>query len=95
MGKVVTDIVIINLLDELKADEGIIQRSAIRKIELKGVLVDTGATTLCLTKSSIQKLGLRVLREANVSTASGFMPMKIYEGLKIMIEVRHEVYDWR
>ena len=54
MGKVHTSIVIINRADQIRAEDGTIFAEQIRSITLKQVLVDTGATTLCLPSNLIQ-----------------------------------------
>ena len=56
MGKVVVKIEISNNKDILKAEENIIAAKEIRSITLETVLVDTGATTLCLPKKYIEQL---------------------------------------
>lgn len=61
MGKVLTNITIINNADQIRAEDGTISNEQIRSVTLENVLVDTGATTLCLPADVIAKLGLRVL----------------------------------
>ena len=58
MGKVLTTITVTNRIDEAKAKEGLIAPEKFRSITLDNVLVDTGATTLCLPKGTITQLGL-------------------------------------
>ena len=57
MGKVITTLVITNRLDEAKAEDGLIPMEQVRSVTLENVLVDTGATTLCLPKDVIARLG--------------------------------------
>ncbi|NEP83538.1 MAG: aspartyl protease, partial [Okeania sp. SIO3B3] len=48
MGKVTTTLTVANRIDQVKAEEGLISPEQIRSVTLENVLVDTGATTLCL-----------------------------------------------
>lgn len=50
-----------------------------RSLTLENVLVDTGATTLCLPATAIAKLGLDLLREVDVSTANGLSKARIFQ----------------
>lgn len=51
---------------------GLIPPSKIRFFTLKDVVVDTGATTLCLPANIIAELGFDLLKEVDVATAKGF-----------------------
>jgi hypothetical protein len=48
MGKVTTTITVPNLVDRILADRGFISADEIRSLTLENVLVDTGASRLCL-----------------------------------------------
>jgi predicted aspartyl protease len=48
MGKIYTTITVINRADQIRAEDGTIAPEQIRSLTLENVLVDTGATTLCL-----------------------------------------------
>jgi len=58
MGIITTKITVTNLVDEILAERGFIPSEQIRSITLDKVLVDTGATRLCLPGDIITKLGL-------------------------------------
>jgi hypothetical protein len=58
MGKVFTTLTVINRADQIRAEDGTITSEQIRSVTLKNVLVDTGATTLCLPQSVTAQLGL-------------------------------------
>jgi hypothetical protein len=47
-GKVTTTLAIVNLIDRADAEGGMIPIEQIRSVTLENVLVDAGATTLCL-----------------------------------------------
>ncbi len=69
MGKVTTTLTILNLIDQADAERGMIPMEQVRYVTLENVLVDTGATTLCLPKDVIARLGLRILKQVVVETA--------------------------
>jgi clan AA aspartic protease len=71
MGKVLTNLTVINRADQLFAEAGYILEEQIRSVTLEDVLVDTGATTLCLPADVIAKLGLNVSKEVDVATGIG------------------------
>jgi hypothetical protein len=52
MGKVFATLTIINRADQILAEAGVRSEEEIRSLVLKNVLVDTGATTLCLPKDA-------------------------------------------
>ena len=63
MGKVLTKLTIINRADQVLAARGFIPLDQVRSVTLGNVLVDTGATTLCLSSATIAELGLELLKE--------------------------------
>ncbi len=93
MGKVLTTMTVTNVSDALKAEEGELSASAVRTVTLDRVLVDTGATLLCLPASIIQQLGLKVLREVTVSTATGIQSARIFRGVNLSILGRDGIFD--
>lgn len=85
MGKVLITVKITNRGDEILAGREVISQEQVRSVTLKNVLVDTGATTLCLPSDVIAKLGLELLREVNVATATGIAKARIFQDAKITI----------
>jgi predicted aspartyl protease len=83
MGKVLTTLTITNRADQVLATRGFIASGEIRSLTLKNVLVDTGATTLCLPAEAITTLGLELLKEVYVSTATGISKAKIFRDATI------------
>ncbi|MGD2180497.1 hypothetical protein WB391_05170 [Lusitaniella coriacea LEGE 07167] len=65
MGKVLTTLTIANRADQILATRQIIPPEQVRSLTLENVLVDTGATTLCLPTDAIARLGLELLKEAS------------------------------
>src|SRR4028119_775741 len=85
MGKVITTIVIRNRIDEAKAEDGLLPIEQVRSVTLENVLVDTGATTLCLPKDVIARLGLKILKQVVVETATGISEARIFRDASISL----------
>ncbi|KAM3089997.1 retroviral-like aspartic protease family protein [Phormidesmis sp. 146-35] len=70
-----------------------ISETQIRSVTLENVLVDTGATTLCLPSETIAQLGLQILKEVNVSTAMGIGKARIFQDAKISLRGREGTFE--
>lgn len=93
MGKVTTTIKITNQIDLTLAERGFIPEEQIRSITLNNVLVDTGATRLCLPKNIILELGLPMQGEADVKIAIGVEKVRIFKMLSLSVEGREGVFN--
>lgn len=93
MGKVYTTITLMNRADQILAENDVIPLEQIRSITLENVLVDTGATTLCLPPETIAQLGLRLLREVNVATAMGMGKARIFRDATLIIQGREGTFE--
>lgn len=93
MGKVLATLTLTNLGDRLQAMQGAIATDQVRSITLNNVLVDTGATLLCLPDTIINQLGLTVLREVDVATAAGFKKARIFQGVNLSLAGREGTFD--
>ncbi len=93
MGKVLTRLTITNRLDEGLAARGVIPADAVRSVTLENVLVDTGATTLCLPQEEIARLGLDLLREVEVATAQGLGRARLFQDAKITLLGRTGTFE--
>lgn len=93
MGKVVTALTIINRADQSAATRGFIPQEQVRSISLDNVLVDTGATTLCLPADIIAELGLELLKEVDVETANGVSKARIFRDATISILGREGTFE--
>lgn len=93
MGKVSVTLTIINRADQIRAEDGTIPVEQIRSVTLKDVLVDTGATTLCLPQAVIAQLGLRLLREVDVATAMGIGKARIFQDAKLVLLEREGTFE--
>ena len=93
MGKVITTLVITNRIDEAKAEDGLIPIEQVRSVTLENVLVDTGATTLCLPKDVLARLGLKILKQVVVETATGISEARIFQDAKISLCGREGTFE--
>jgi clan AA aspartic protease len=93
MGKVHTTLTIANRADQVLVENGFWSEDRIRSITLSQVLVDTGATTLCLPSDLICQLGLKLLKEVPVATATGITTARIYQDAKISLYGREGTFE--
>jgi clan AA aspartic protease len=93
MGKVLTAITVTNRADQVLAERGFIAVDQVKTITLQDVLVDTGATTLCLPADMIEALGLELLKEVPVSTAAGITTARIFQDAKISLCGREGTFE--
>ena len=93
MGKVTTPLPIINRADQIRAQDGTIAVEQVRSAQLPEVLVDTGATTLCLPAEMIAQLGLERLKEVEVSTAMGIGKARIYRDATLVLCGREGTFE--
>ncbi|NEQ39514.1 MAG: aspartyl protease [Okeania sp. SIO3I5] len=93
MGKITTTLVITNRIDEAAASRSLISAEEVRSIVIKDVLVDTGATTLCLPPEAIAQLGLEILKEVDVMTATGISKARIFQDAKISLLGREGTFE--
>lgn len=93
MGKITTTLVVTNRGDQVLAERGVILDEEVRSLTLKDVLVDTGATTLCLPANVISQLGLSLLKEVNIVTATGLGKARIFQDAKISLRGREGTFE--
>ncbi|MGF1523225.1 MAG: retroviral-like aspartic protease family protein [Leptolyngbyaceae cyanobacterium] len=93
MGKILTSLTITNRADQVLASRQVIAPEEVRSLTLKNVLVDTGATTLCLPAETIDQLGLELLREVEVSTAAGINKARIFRDASITLLGREGTFE--
>ncbi|MBD2495353.1 aspartyl protease family protein [Nostoc sp. FACHB-280] len=92
MGKVTTKITVTNQIDQTLAERGFIPVEQIRSITLHDVLVDTGATRLCLPKNMILDLGLPLQGEVDVKIATGVHKARIFKMVNLAVEGREGTF---
>lgn len=93
MGKIITPLTVTNRADQNVAARGFMPPDQIRSVTLNNVLVDTGATTLCLPASIIAQLGLELLKEVDVETANGIGKARIFQDAKISLMEREGTFE--
>ena len=93
MGQVYTHVRVANAIDLALVKRGLLTGDEARELELDNVLIDTGATGLCLPRRIIDSLGLEMLREVQVSTAAGIQTTRLYGDVRLQIEDRIGTFD--
>lgn len=93
MGKIITTLTITNRIDQANARQGLIPVEQVRSLTLDHVLVDTGATTLCLPSNAIAQLGLELLKEVDVATANGFSKARVFRDASISLLGREGTFE--
>ncbi len=93
MGKVLATLTITNRADQVMASRGFAPDDQIRSVTLEDVLIDTGATTLCLPAKVIEDLGLELLREVDVATANGISKARVFQDAKISLCGREGTFE--
>ena len=93
MGKIYTSVTLINRADQILAEANVISPEEIRSVTLENVLVDTGATTLCLPPEVIAQLGLKLLKEVDVATATGISKARIFRDATIFLCGREGTFE--
>jgi predicted aspartyl protease len=93
MGKVTTTITVTNWVDEVLAERGFIEPEQVRSVTLEKVLVDTGASRLCLPKDVIDCLGLKCSGENDIKTPIGVRKARLFDGIKLTVQGRTGQYN--
>lgn len=93
MGKVVVPVKVENLEDQYKAHQGLIPVDQVRTLDVADALVDTGATGLMIPKRLIPQLGLRPTRLRQERTVGGYIPMQMYEAVRLTVQGRECVVE--
>lgn len=93
VGMLFASITIANDYDDERVESGLLDPAGVRRVELREVLVDTGASDLCLPADLIRTLGLRRLRTIDVQTAGGVHQSELFRGALLSIEDRVGVFN--
>lgn len=93
MGQVIATLTVTNRLDRVLSERGFIPNTEIRSCILTDVLVDTGATLLCLPSAIISQLGLVQGGEASVETTAGIQIGRIYRDVELSFGDRLGTFD--
>ena len=93
MGRVTATIAVTNEVDKILADRGFISTDQVRSITIDNVLVDTGATRLCLPEEIIAQLGLTLVGEIDGHTVIGSRRFRLFKNVSLAIAGREGRYD--
>lgn len=93
MGRILTTLTITNRADQVLAKNGAILPEQIRSVTLDDVLIDTGATTLCLPQDVVAQLGLELQKEVDVATAMGIGKARIFRDAVISLCDREGTFE--
>jgi predicted aspartyl protease len=93
MEQVIATITVTNWVDHVLAQRGFITADEVRSCTLDNVLVDTGATLLCLPSEVITQLGLVEGEVANVEAAAGVKQGRIFRGVELSLFDRKGTFD--
>ncbi len=85
MGKVIATLTITNRANQRLANRGYMPPADVRSMTLDNDWGDTGATTLCLPAEAIAPLGLELLKEVRVATATGESTARIFRDADIQL----------
>ena len=84
MGRAIVEVEVQNYDDIVLRDSGADPGREVRRATVNA-LVDTGSALLCLHRSEIRELGLRIARSAEVRTGNGTVERAIYRAAQITI----------
>ena len=93
VGQVIAAIHVTNRIDQVLAQQGFISAEEVRSCTLDNVLVDTGATMLCLPAAIIRQLGLVQWGEANVETTAGVQLGRFFRDVNLCLGERQGAFD--
>jgi hypothetical protein len=85
MARIVVDVTFANCLDEMDARQGRLADDAVRRVQFPEVLAGRPASHILLPAGAIQSLGLQFNRRVEVSTASGPIATKLFDGVTVKI----------
>jgi hypothetical protein len=88
IGKVLVTAKIENLADLFDAEKGVLPDDQVRRIEVQGAVIDTGATTLLLPKRMVAALGLKQLRTRHSRGLGGDFMLPMYGTVRLTIQGR-------
>ena len=93
MGKVTVDLTVTNHIDQILAERGFIETTQIRSVFLTDVLVDTGASRLCLPADVIRQLELPVEGEVDARIAVGVQSLRVFKEVDLAVCGRRGTFN--
>ncbi len=89
-----TRVRLVNFVDEVLSQRGVIRPEEVRSFELDEAVVDTGSTRLVLTAELVQRLGLTIVGEISVRYADDRTARKpIARGVLVEVLGRDSIFD--
>ncbi len=89
-----TRVRLVNFVDEVLSQRGVIRPEEVRSYELDDAVVDTGSTRLVLTDDLVQRLGLPIVGEVFVRYADDRTARKpIARGVLVEVLGRDSIFD--
>ena len=93
VGQIRVEVTVKNELDVQAASEGHLAAVNVRRATLSDVLVDTGATTLCLPADVVAALGLPYKRNAMAETAIGYHEIRVFGQATVALMGRENTFE--
>ncbi|MEM7062238.1 MAG: aspartyl protease [Cyanobacteria bacterium P01_B01_bin.77] len=93
MGKVTVELTVTNHIDQILAERGFIDADQVRSMTLTDVLVDTGASRLCLPADVIRQLGLPFEGEVDARIAVGVQSLRVFKEVELAICGRQGTFN--
>jgi predicted aspartyl protease len=85
VGQVFETLTVSNRADQILERNGYITPNRVRNLVLDEVLVDTGATTICLPAEMVEQLGLELHRTVSLETATGKVQARVFNDLWLSV----------
>jgi predicted aspartyl protease len=93
MGKVTVGATIENVAELYLVQKGALADDQVHRVEVSDALVDTGATSLSMPRSLIEKLGLFPLRSRTALTSAGLATLKVFGAVRLTVQGRDCTID--
>jgi len=93
MGRVTVAAKIENVAELYLVQRGDLTDDQVRRVEVSNALVDTGATSLSMPKSLIDRLGLFPLRSRPALTSAGLATFNVFGAVRLTIQGRDCTID--
>lgn len=87
------DAVAANFIDEINAEDSGDPSATVRTVNIPEMVIDTGATTMCLPEQMIRDLGLRPLYPVTVVSADGIIRGQLYQGAQLTVGARVGTFE--
>jgi predicted aspartyl protease len=93
ISKILTTLTVTNHRDQIAVERSSLAPDGVRSVTLDNVLVDSGATTLCLPADVIARLGLTLRRAVPIATAMGPGTARHFQDAAITLMGREGTFD--